>query len=256
VNPHQCRIALRPRGTLEVLDLAVILVRARHGPLARMLLVTVLPVWVVCVALCVLTDGHWAVLAVPLLVGPVLQAPFTVLAGRLLFAEQITVREVVGDLWGRAPALVASWVLKIGALAASSLTCFYAWPLLQAALMYTSEAALLERVGTGRGLRRTLRLAGGHPGAALVGAGAWYAFVAWFAVVAEVGGQQLVGFVLQLGHPFGQLVEGQVTPYLVLGLLLAQPAYAVVRLLLYVDVRTRVEGWDLQVSLRALGLAA
>ena len=67
-------------------------------------------------------------------------------------------------------------------------------------------------------------------------------------------GHGIVEFLLQLGRPFGSLSNGEVTPYAVAGVLLAQPLIALYRLLLYVDVRTRLEGWDLQVSLRALGM--
>jgi hypothetical protein len=77
----------------------------------------------------------------------------------------------------------------------------------------------------------------------------------WFAVTAEAVGQGLVSGVLQLGTPFGDVLLGEVTPFLILGILLSHPVYAIYRLLLYVDVRTRVEGWDLQVGLRAAGLS-
>ena len=74
-------------------------------------------------------------------------------------------------------------------------------------------------------------------------------------MAAESLGQGIIGFVFQLGAPFGALSSGDATPYLLMGVLLANPVNAMYRLLLYVDARTRSEGWDLQVRLRALGLS-
>jgi len=91
-------------------------------------------------------------------------------------------------------------------------------------------------------------------GIAVMGAASRWGFIVWFGLVGEATGQAMVGFILQLGEPFGALMYGDVTPYLLLGLLVSQPVHAVYRLLLYVDVRTRLEGWDLQVGLRAAGL--
>ena len=59
----------------------------------------------------------------------------------------------------------------------------------------------------------------------------------------------------QRGRPLPSALEGVATPWLTAGILASHPVWALWRLLLYVDVRTRVEGWDLQVGLRAAGLA-
>ncbi len=138
----------------------------------------------------------------------------------------------------------------------AGLTCFVALPIVQSALVYYLETTLLEQVGAVGALRRSIYLALGNPGIALMGAVSWWVLLVWFAVVAEAGGQAIVDFILQLGTPFGDARNGVVTPYMLAGLLLAHPIHAVYRLLLYVDVRTRVEGWDVQVALRAVGLTS
>jgi hypothetical protein len=119
-----------------------------------------------------------------------------------------------------------------------------------------TEAALLERIGAGRGLRRSVRLAAHATMHAIAATLGWGALTAWGAIVGEAAGQSIVSFVLQLGTPFGTAMDGRATPWLLAGMLVVQPLYAVWRLLLYVDARTRAEGWDLQVALRAAGLAA
>lgn len=255
MNPHLSRIVLRVRGPLEVFDLAWRLIRETWRTQARMLAVTWLPVALLGVPLCWFAEGSAWTLLWPLLWAPILQAPFTVLTGRLLFDPQVRVGAVLRELLGRAKDLAGSQLVAAFGTSFGVLTCFYGLIPVQAALLYLPEATLLERVGVSRATRRSMRLAGGHVGIALLGAVSRWALTLWFGLVGESSGQALFTWVLQLGAPFGSLMTGEVTPFLLGGLLLAQPVHAVYRLLLYVDVRTRNEGWDLQVGLRAAGLA-
>ena len=254
MNPNLCRVVLRPRGPLEVIDLGFRLVRERMRPFAILGIIVTLPVFLPLAFATWLFDGHWAVAIAPLVVGPLMQAPFTVLTGRLMFSEDVSLTSVMRDTVAAFPVLAATWILALVGWAVSARTCFYGTPFVQAALLYLPETALLERVSAQRGLRRSFRLAGGHMGISLVGSLARWGITVWCGIVAESSGHAIVSTVLQLGSPFGSLMEGTVTPYLILGLLVAQPAFAIYRLLLYVDLRTRVEGWDLQVGLRAAGL--
>jgi hypothetical protein len=255
VNPHLCRVVLRPRGPFEVFDLGYRFMRERFWPLARMGVVVLLPPWLALSVAAWWFEGNLLVLVPAILIGPVLQAPFTLLAGRLLFNEKVRVREVLWDVVRQTPALLGTWAVAILGWTLAAFTCFVGLPWVQGALLYLSETALLERVGPQRGLRRTLRLAAGQFGGTAVGLLAKWLLVIWFGLMGEAVGQAVVGFILQLGAPLGSLMTLQATPWLLGGVLVSQPIYAVYRLFLYVDVRTRVEGWDLQVGLRAAGLA-
>ena len=254
MNPNLCRIALRPRDPAEVFDLVFRLVCERWRPMGILLLVTTLPWLVVATVGCVLTHGHWGLLALPIGAAPLIQAPFTMLTGRALFDDHVRVRDVLRETFGVLPGLLAAWFVWAVGVGLDVLTCGLALPLVEPGLAYMSETALLERVGMGRGLRRSVLLSTSQPGTAIVVALSWWLLSLWCAVVGESAGQAIVGAVLQLGQPFGSALDQQVTPYLIAGLLVAQPLHAIYRLLLYVDVRTRLEGWDLQVALRAAGL--
>jgi hypothetical protein len=199
-------------------------------------------------------DGSWWALAWPALVAPLLQAPVTVCAGRLLFGEALGAWDTWREVFGRFGAILLAWIVLGLTVLLSLLTCAVALVPVLAGLLFLPETALLERVGLRRGLSRSVRLALGYAPGALSGALGLLVLGAWTAAAFEASGQALVGFVLLLGQPFGQLWEGDLTPYAVFGLTLLPPLHAMWRLMLYVDVRTRVEGWDLQVGLRAAGL--
>jgi hypothetical protein len=252
MNPNLCRVALRPRGPFEVFDLTMCFMRERARPLAVLALFTCAPVFILCSLIAWFTDGHWASLVLALALAPVIHAPYTVLAGRLLFSEDTSVRAALMAVFSSAGPLAMAWA--IGLMGLGAVSCAGLGLIAQPALLYLPETALLERVGATRGLRRTMRLAGGYLGTAIIGVCARWGLPLWLGLTAEFAGQNVVGWVLQLGGPFGALTSGQVTPFLLAGVVAAQPIYAVFRLLLYVDVRTRMEGWDLQVGLRALGI--
>lgn len=255
MNPNLCRVALRPRGALEVFDLTLVFIRANLGLFGRLTAWAIVPPMLVLAPLCWATGGSAWLLLAPLPLFPLIQAPFTLIGGRLLFVEGGTVgmalratRDALGVLFG------LQFVAALGAIF-SVATCGYGLIPVAAALLYLPETALLERVPLQRAVGRSLRLASGQGGAAFAGAVARVFLTVWCALVAEFGGQLVVESTLQLGRPFGGLTGGQVTPFLLAGALAAQPLHALYRLLLYVDVRTRREGWDLQVALRAAAIA-
>jgi hypothetical protein len=252
VNPHACRVVLRRRGPLEVFDLAVRFLQQHPGPFGRLALVLVGPLAPLYFALCWWTEGHPALVLIPLALAPLLQAPATVLAGRLLFAPTVRVRDVLRELARRPVALaqVVFWwtlpfVLGCGVLS---------W-VGSIATSWVTEVALLEEAAPDRARKRFTRLARLHVGVSTSVVFGWYGLTAWTGFAGEVLGQAAVGTVLQLGEPFGSLFDFRATPFLLIGLSLGQVVFGVFRLLAYLDVRTRAEGWDLQVALRALGLA-
>ncbi|MCB9675140.1 MAG: hypothetical protein H6737_08480 [Alphaproteobacteria bacterium] len=255
MNPNLCRVALRPRGSLEVFDLVVRFVRVNLGVLLRMAVLAVGLPFLLIAPIGLWAEGAPWVALLPLPLSPLVQAPFTLLGGRLLFRDDTTVGSTLRELVAAVPRLLGVGLVGAVATVLAAASCGVGYLPLLAVLLYVPETALLERVGVQRGLRRSLRLAGGHVGIAMAGAGARVFLTVWMALVCEGFGQAVLDTTLQLGQPFGSLWTGQITPFFLFGMLLAQPLHAIYRLLLYVDVRTRVEGWDLQVGLRAAGLA-
>lgn len=248
MKAESCRLVLRPRDPLATFDLMLVFLRADLRRYAWLFFRTVLPCAVG------LTLLEWAsgnrylslLVLVPLL--DVVQVPFTALGGRLLFATDVDPREGLRATLGRATLRLLAARLLVWPLAA----CTFGMPLLLApGVTFLPETLILERGALGAALRRASRLGGRDPLASLAASIGRLFLTLWMAAVMEAGGQAVLS-TLQLGRPAGYLLDGDLTPFVIFGLLAAQPVHALYRLLLYVQARTLAEGWDVQVALWGL----
>lgn len=254
MNLQLCRIVLRPRSPLECFDLGFRLLREWWPPLWRLGALLLVPAWALCIGVAWLADWHPLAALVPMALGPILQAPFTLLVGRLLFAQDVRLRDLGRDLLSRLGTWIGGLALTGVTTVLGSLLCGLSIPLLLG-MLFVPECSLLEQVNPDRAVRRSMRLVGGNVAAAVVGGVGRWLLMGWCAAVAEAGGIAILGYVLQARVDLPRALEGLASPWVLAGILLSHPLWAIWRLMLYVDVRTRVEGWDLQVGLRAAGLA-
>lgn len=254
MNPNTCRFALRARDPLECVDLWMVFLRVGARELGVGVAVVAIALMPALVLACAWFEGAFWLVLPALALAPPLQAVFTLIGGRLLFEERVGLRTFLGDLLRSIPAILGLCVVRAAATAAAALTCGVGLTLTDTGLAWVHEAALLERAGPARAARRAMRLASGEPADAVSAMLVGWSLTAWAAGVGEALGQAVVRDLLQLGQPFGALAEGVITPWFLLGLILAQPLFAWYRLLLYVNARTRSEGWDVQVALRAAAM--
>jgi hypothetical protein len=261
LNLDEARVVLRPRTLAEILDLALRFTSDPAATLyAKLATLTLLPAWMLCVA------AHWgagwtwsAVWLLALGLVTPLQGVFTIAVGKLMFAERVTVREILGEYLRRFPAYLGALLISRIQIAVLSMGAFLVLPPLWmwGRSIHVHEACLLERAGASDAVRRSARMVENRVLAAggsllllsLVAAG--------FVGVAEaLLNHGLFDFVLQVGKPFGSLLDEGGSASSLLGLFLAVPYWATARFLLYVDLRTRRDGWDVQVRFMALASQA
>lgn len=250
-------ITLRPRTVAEVVDLAFRLTFSIALPLyAKLAALVLLPILAGAVALRYAAGWDWWVVWLFVVFASVVaQGVFTVAAGRLLFSEDLRVREVMGVYLRRLPSYFFALVFgEIFLVVTATISLLVALPFVWPSVVFVHEASLLEGAGPFAAMTRASRfvrgrgvptfgllvlLLGGQAGALLIG---------------ELLGQSVVDAVLQLGKPLGSLFETGGTPFALAGFLLSVPFVATARFLQYIDTRTRADGWDIQV--RFLAVAA
>ncbi len=256
MNVQQARITLRPRTLAETFDLALRWCTSVGRTLyLRLCLILLLPAVFACYGLRVVAELPWTqVWLVAAFVAMVLQGPFTIAASRLMFETEVTARSVLRQFLGRLGAyLVALVATRI--LFAVGLAVVLAWPWTWAYGAFVHEAVLLENQGGFAGVRRGGKFAAGQYGAVLgLGMGLLCAIVL-FIVAADQAGSVLFDFVLQIGRPFGDLLEDGGSLAALVGFFAAVPYVVSVRFLQYIDSRTRRDGWDLQFAFLSLVVA-
>lgn len=256
MNLTSAGIVLRERTLLEVLDLALRFVFGlAPGTYARVAALTLLPAFVLVSGLRWGLEWGWvAVWLVALALGSWLQGGFTLAAGRLMFEDSVSAKEVLAEVWRRSLPYAGALLLSRGLILLSSLLIL-TLPLAWMRMLYVHEAVLLEKAGGREALRRSNRFVEHHAKNAF---GAMLAFVTGTLAsiaVGEIFGQALVSFVLQSGEPFSLLRDGG-SPYALAGYFACLPFVATARFLTYIDTRMRRDGWDIQIRFIAIETAA
>jgi hypothetical protein len=275
LNLQACRVVLRERTLGELLDLGCLLCSsAALGLHLRLAAAVLLPAYALCLVAHYWLEWHPAWVWVIAYLGcSLLQSVFTVGVGRWLFAERLSVRDVLG-LWLRQlPSFFGAWLvsraLTIGVVllfvagsldkdgAAAALIGFgilLGLPLVVVAvrMVFVYEASLLETARPIAAARRSGRLADA------MGGRAWAAMFVLLlcgpvaVLLTEVLCRAIVGDLLQLGEPFKALWEVGFSPWALAGLFASVPYVATARFLMYVDGRTRSDAWDVQVRFMAI----
>lgn len=251
MNIGNANVVLRPRGTLESLDLTLLfLTRLGGRQYLQLSALVLLPALGLCLGLQLAFELAWAnvwFIALPL--GLWLQGVFTLAAGDLMFDDVLAPRSVLRRFWTRL--LAYTWALSssrlLMALAASTLLL---WPWAWMRYTFIPEALLLEGLPVGRAFGRSARLQVGLMSERL---GLFLTVLGGFAVSllgAQVLGQGIVHDTLQLQLPWGDLLQDGGSAYAVVGWFAALPVLSTLRFLRYIDARTRADAWDVQVRLQ------
>jgi hypothetical protein len=253
MNLLAVRIVLRPRSLPDVLDLAIPFCLSAWRPLGKLALAALAPIAAGAAYARLGLRWEWpTVWLVMLPIALFVQGLFTLAFGEALFAEPsaMRVRRVAGEFGRRSFAYLVVFVVR-QVLALLAGTTILLLPLVPP-FLFAGESLLLERVGVGQAFARSRALVRQHGVACF---GLWLFTLALppaGAIVADLAGDAVVSFVLQLGRPVGYLWTDGGSGFAVLGALLALPVAAAARFLGYIDLRTRKEGWDIQLRFRAL----
>ena len=256
MNLEGARVVLRPRTQSEIFDLAFRFCAALALPLyLRLAAIVLLPCLLACGYAHTLSDGEWPITwAVALGLGAFAQSVFTVAASRLLFEARPRVLGVLLTTLRRLPALFGALLLHavmLGAGAFVVIGSLFVWVW----HTYLYEAVLLEQQGPLGAIGRASSLIKHKFGAALLTCIGGAVVVALGILSAELLLGSVVGWVLQLGEPFGALYPDGGSPYALIGYFAALPLVATARFLTYIDGRTRQDGWDIQLRFMSIATA-
>jgi hypothetical protein len=250
IDLREVRVVLRERRLLDVLDLAIRFLVAHAVPYIVLSAIVLVPCGVL--SLVVAVHSGWVLgWLTAIAVATFAEIPFTILGSRLVFTPEAPLEAVLSASVRKAPRLLAAKLLQGVAVLAGTSAFVAPGVWIAATTLFLSEVILLEESTAGAAFSRAQRLVAGRFGDALMTfllIGGLHALAVWV-------GDRALGSILadlfqitppaKLGEPGGGVL-GLVAFFLVV------PFAATARLFAYLDLRTRTEGWDVQVRFAAL----
>ncbi|HET7545464.1 MAG TPA: hypothetical protein VFK05_36605 [Polyangiaceae bacterium] len=254
MNVWEARVVVRERSLAEIVDLAVrfslVLGAGLYLRLAACLL---LPSYALCWWLLHRELSPVFVGIVGLALYSLLQLPFTVAAGRLMFSARVSLAEVLASslrlLFRATLARCLALLLIVGGTSVVILA-----PLALARALYLGEVVVLEGAGAWAAYRRTTRVTSRRVPETF---GVWLTLVATsatFIALTQIFASALSAEGLDI-EALPSVWAGLNWEAGIAGLFLSVPLVSSLRFLSYIDNRTRREGWDIQVRFLELGRA-
>jgi hypothetical protein len=250
----RARVALRERSLVDVIDLTVRFCVRHLRAFALVAAVVIVPGfvlswgvawrfgwvagWIAAIALAALAD-----------------VPFLVLASRLLFDDAVPLRTVLREALRVFPRLAAARLIQLVAWVVGVVFGGLGWIYVGPIVLFLGEVAVLERTGLRVALRRARLLAAAHFGTAILTTLLVVVMIGGGVMLADLAGRELLEQVLEVRAPASLWIAGGSW----LGLLggwAAVPLVATARFFVYIDCRTRSEGWDIQTRFAAMAARA
>jgi hypothetical protein len=246
-------IQIRERSFLEVLDLALVVVRQRPWTIGLAAMAGIAPfaalnAWLI-------SDPEFSLPMFTLLVLmeiPWATAPLTAVLGNLMFGRRTTIVEVLGRLLRALPAMIVYQLLLRAILVAT----FFFFPLIPTRLLFLNEVIVLERDRWWKASRRSSQLCARRGGDLFAH---WLAQLCFGAL-----------FVACFWRGTGAAIDALTTSTLTwespawgdfygvrfqLALWLTIAFFTIVRFLTYIDHRIRKEGWEIELRMQDVGRA-
>jgi hypothetical protein len=199
--------------------------------------------------------GWWLGWAAALGIGAFADAPFVALASRLVFADQVRTSAVLRAGLTALPQIAVARMVQALALAISLGMLAVPWIYLGTVMLFVVEVIVLEQSSIGSSLARTQRVAKAHFGAAIVAMILLLLLPPGAALLADAAGREVLQEVFEVRAPPSALRDGG-SWLALLGWWSSVPFVATARFFLYLDIRTRTEGWDIQTRFAAIAAHA
>ncbi len=240
----RARVELRERPLLDVLDLAVRFCAEHARPYARLSLVVLVPSFAAS-WLAARLWGWWAGWLVAVALASLATTPFVALGARLVFSDAVRVREVMGIALRATPKLLVLRLVQAVALGGSLLMLAAPWLWLGTIWLFAVEVVVLEEAGLDRAFGRAMRVANAHFGVALLAMLLLGLAPVATAMLADVAGREALQSIFEVKPPPPMFRVGG--SWLALaGWWSIVPLATTARFFVYLDIRTRTEGWDIQ----------
>jgi hypothetical protein len=250
----RAHVALRERPLLDVLDLTVRFCTAHAGAYARLSLAVLLPA--LAVSWAVARVGGWTLgWAAAVVIGAFADAPFVALASRFVFEDTVRARDAFAIAARALPKLLLVRGIQVLAIVCSSVLLGLPWLWAGTITLFVVEVIVLEQAGVRPAIARASRIARARFGSAFPTMVLLLVAPIGAALVADIAGREVLEGILEVKPPPPVFAAGGSVLALI-GWWAAVPLLTTARFFVYLDIRTRTEGWDIQTRFAAIAASA